>query len=214
MQNRREMTFCGQDKRSLLIVDDDARYRAFVAEAFERAGFVTRQAWTGEAAIDAVRDERPAAVLLDVILPGGTGYEICRELEDEHGTDLPVVFVTGERTESADKVAGFLVGGDDCLVKPVDPDELIARVRRLTTQAEPPSIRAGTQLEELTPRESEVLRLLAEGLTAAQIAAKLVISPKTVATHVQRILAKLGVHSRTQAVALAYESGFLAPTES
>ena len=152
-------------------------------------------------------------MLLDVILPGGTGYEICRELKDEHGADLPVVFVTGERTESADKVAGFLVGGDDYLVKPVDPDELIARVRRLTTQAEPPSIRAGTQLEELTPRESEVLRLLAEGLTAAQIAAKLVISPKTVATHVQRILAKLGVHSRTQAVALAYESGFLAPTE-
>jgi len=214
MQNRREMTFCGQDKRSLLIVDDDARYRAFVAEAFERAGFVTRQAWTGEAAIDAVRDERPAAVLLDVILLGGTGYEICRELKDEHGADLPVVFVTGERTESADKVAGFLVGGDDYLVKPVDPDELIARVRRLTTQAQPPSIRAGTQLEELTPRENEVLRLLAEGLTAAQIAAKLVISPKTVATHVQRILAKLGVHGRTQAVALAYESGFLAPTES
>ena len=152
-------------------------------------------------------------MLLDGILPGGTGYEICRELKDEHGADLPVVFVTGERTESADKVAGFLVGGDDYLVKPVDPDELIARVRRLTTQAEPPSIRAGTQLEELTPRESEVLRLLAEGLTAAQIAAKLVISPKTVATHVQRILAKLGVHSRTQAVALAYESGFLAPAE-
>jgi hypothetical protein len=46
MQDRREMSFCGQDKRSLLIVDDDARYRAFVAEAFERAGFVTRQAWT------------------------------------------------------------------------------------------------------------------------------------------------------------------------
>jgi len=152
-------------------------------------------------------------VLLDGILPGGTGYEICRELKDEHGADLPVVFVTGERTESADKAAGFLVDGDDYLVKPVDPDELIARVRRLTTQAEPPSIRAGTQLEELTPRESEVLRLLAEGLTAAQIAAKLVISPKTAATHVQRILAKLGVHSRTQAVALAYESGFLAPAE-
>ena len=55
--------------------------------------------------------------------------------------------------------------------------------------------------------------MLAEGLTAAQIAAKLVISPKTVATHVQRILAKLGVHSRTQAVVLAYESGFLAPME-
>jgi DNA-binding NarL/FixJ family response regulator len=73
---------------------------------------------------------------------------------------------------------------------------------------------AGTQLKELTPRASEVLRLLAEGLTAAQIAAELVISSKTVATPVHRILAKVGVHSRTQVVALAYESGFLAPTGS
>ena len=95
------MTFCGHEKRSLLIVDDDECHRAVVAEAFERAGFVTRQASTGEAAIHAAREERPTAVLLDVILPGATGYEICRELKDEHGADLPVVFVTGERKEPA-----------------------------------------------------------------------------------------------------------------
>ena len=201
------MTFCGHEKRSLLIVDDDECHRAVVAEAFERAGFVTRQASTGEAAIHAAREERPTAVLLDVILPGATGYEICRELKDEHGADLPVVFVTGERKEPADKVAGLLVGGDDYVVKPVDPDELIARVRRLTTQAWPTSSTSrGDGLAQLTPRENEVLGLLADGLSAKQIAGELVISPKTVATHVQRILRKLGVHSRTQAVALAYES--------
>ncbi|HEX4323898.1 MAG TPA: response regulator transcription factor [Gaiellaceae bacterium] len=209
------MTSCDRAKRSLLIVDDDECHRAFVAEAFERAGFVTRQASTGEAAIDAAREERPTAVLLDVILPGATGYEICRELKDEHGTDLPIVFVSGERKEPADKVAGLLVGGDDYVVKPVDTDELIARVRRLTTRAWPTSSTpAGDQLSQLTPRESEVLRLLAEGLSANQIAGELVISPKTVATHVQRILHKLGVHSRTQAVALAYESGFPAASRA
>jgi DNA-binding NarL/FixJ family response regulator len=207
------MTLRGHAKGSLLIVDDDECFRALVAEAFERAGFVTRQAPTGEAAIEAAREERPAAVLLDVILPGATGYEICRELKDEHGADLPVVFVTGERKEPADKVVGLLIGGDDYLVKPVDTDELIARVRRLTQQAWPTSTPGG-QITQLTTRESEVLGLLAEGLSANQIAGELVISPKTVATHVQRILRKLGVHSRTQAVALAYESGFPAATRA
>jgi DNA-binding NarL/FixJ family response regulator len=209
------MTLRGHAKGSLLIVDGDEFFRALVAEAFERAGFVTRQAPTGEAAIDAAREERPAAVLLDVILSGATGYEICRELKDEHGADLPVVFVTGERKEPADKVVGLLIGGDDYLVKPVDTDELIARVRRLTQRAWPTSSTPrGDQLTQLTPRESKVLGLLAEGLSANQIAGELVISPKTVATHVQRILRKLGVHSRTQAVALAYESGFPAATHA
>jgi DNA-binding NarL/FixJ family response regulator len=207
------MTLRGHAKGSLLIVDGDEFFRTLVAEAFERAGFVTRQASTGEAAIEAAREERPAAVLLDVILSGATGYEICRELKDEHGADLPVVFVTGERKEPADKVVGLLIGGDDYLVKPVDTDELIARVRRLTQQAWPTSTPGG-QITQLTPRESEVLGLLADGLSANQIAGELVISPKTVATHVQRILRKLGVHSRTQAVALAYESGFPAATRA
>jgi DNA-binding NarL/FixJ family response regulator len=199
----------GHDNRSVLIVDDDERYRTFVAGAFDRAGFTTRQASTGEAAIGAVREERPAAVLLDVILAGATGYEICRELKDEHGADLPIVFVTGHRTEPADKVAGLLVGGDDYITKPFDPDELVARVRRLTRQ---PMLAQGAPRSEsltlLTRRESEVLQLLAEGRTSNQIARELVISSKTVATHVQRILGKLGVHSRTQAVALLTNQGF------
>jgi two-component system nitrate/nitrite response regulator NarL len=200
------------DPRHILVVDDDRHYRAFVSEALARAGFETREASTGAAAISAVREERPAAVLLDVILPGATGYEICRELRDEHGPELPIVFVTGERTEAADKVVGILVGGDDYIVKPFDPDELIARVRRLIGRppSETRSTPRGDSVSQLTRRESEVLRLLAQGLSAADIARELVISSNTVATHIQRILGKLGVHSRTQAVALAYELGLVA----
>jgi DNA-binding NarL/FixJ family response regulator len=198
------------DPRLVLVVDDDRHYRAFVSEVLARAGFATRVS-TGEAAITSVREERPAAVLLDVILPGATGYEICRELKDEHGPELPIVFVTGERKEAADKVAGILVGGDDYIVKPFDPDELIARVRRLTGPS-PPQTRSMPRDDvrhQLTSRESEVLRTLAQGLSADQIARELVISSNTVATHIQRILGKLGVHSRTQAVAFAYEHGLL-----
>jgi two-component system nitrate/nitrite response regulator NarL len=200
------------DPRLVLVVDDDRHYCAFVSDVLERAGFATREASTGKAAISAAREERPAAVLLDVILPGATGYEICRELKDEHGPDLPIVFVTGERTEAADKVVGILVGGDDYIVKPFDPDELIARVRRLIGRlpSETRSTPRRNSFSQLTRRESEVLRLLAQGLSADDIARELVISSNTVATHIQRILGKLGVHSRTQAVALAYDLGLVA----
>src|SRR5262249_57483285 len=108
----------------------------------------------------------------------------------------------GERMEPLDRTAGLLLGGDDYLVKPVDPGEFVARIRRLV---DPQGIEAGATngLESLTKRENEVLELLAQGHPQDEIARELVISPKTVATHIQRILGKLEVRSRAQAVAVA-----------
>ena len=97
-----------------------------------------------------------------------------------------------------DRIAGLLIGADDYLVKPIAPDELLIRIRALVGRA-PAAARNG-----LTPREQEVLTLLADGLSQAAIAGVLVIAPKTVATHIERILEKLGVHSRAEAVAAAY----------
>ena len=120
-----------RDCGSILIVDDDAAFRALVGVLLSRAGFATTvEAVTGEEALAAVRAERPALVLLDVFLPGINGYEVCRTLRDEFGDDLPIIFVSGERVEPSDRAVGLLVGGDDYLVKPVDPDEFLARVRR------------------------------------------------------------------------------------
>jgi DNA-binding NarL/FixJ family response regulator len=195
-----------------LIVDGDRDYRAFVTEALKRAGYAMHYVSTGEQAMKFARKRRPAAVIIDVVLPGATGYEICRELREEHGEHLPIVFVSSESAEPADRVVGLLIGGDDYLVRPIDPDELNARLRRLITRAATPRTdstpRAGT-FSALTTRENEVLRLLAHGLTQEQIAQELEISPATVGTHIQRVLGKLDVHSRTQAVALAYREGLV-----
>ena len=196
---------------TILIVDDDANYRASVASILGRVGYGTREASSGEEALSSVRSDRPSCVLLDVLLPGVTGYAVCRELRDEYGDALPIVFVTGERTEPGDRVAGLLLGADDYVLKPFDSDELLARVRRLLVRTELAARRNGDRNSNsfgLTVRERDILMMLAEGAGQKAIATELVLSPKTVATHIQRILAKLGVHSRAEAVAAAHREGF------
>jgi len=200
------------DCGTVLVVDDDEPFRILVSSALRSAGFLVREAESGPEAIEAARAAPPDLVLTDVDLPGLNGYELCRELRDEFGEDLPIAFVTGARTESLDRVAGLLLGADDYLVKPIDPAELVARARRLARRRRgdtaAPTPNGGT--ERLTVREREVLELLALGRNTNAIAAELFISPKTVSTHLQRILAKLGVHSRAEAVAVAYREGLLA----
>ena len=190
----------------ILVVDDDPGAGAAMSALLESAGFEPRLADSGEDALAIARDERPQVVVLDVRLPGLSGYEVHRELRDRFGEKLPIMFVSGERVEAFDRVAGLLLGADDYLVKPFAPDELIARVRRLiarTGRDEQGSVGA-----RLTRREAEVLRLLASGRAQPEIAEKLVISPSTVSSHIEHIQGKLGVHSRAEAVALAHRSGF------
>ena len=202
------------DCGTILIVDDDANYRAFVASILDRVGYGTREASSGEEALSSVRRERPSCVLLDVLLPGVTGYAVCRELRDEYGDVLPIIFVTGERTEPGDRVAGLLLGADDYVLKPFDSDELLARVRRLLVRTELVARSNGERRSNafgLTARERDILMLLADGTGQKAIAAELVLSSKTVATHIQRILTKLDAHSRAEAVAVAHREGLARP---
>jgi DNA-binding response OmpR family regulator len=184
----------------VLVVDDDGSFRAYVRELLETGGFRVVDVPDGLAALASARAELPAAVLLDVNMPRLSGYEVCRALREEHGQSLPLMFVSGERTESYDRVAGLTIGADDYLTKPFEPDELLARLRGLLRRCA-----AGSSVSPLTRREQEVLSLLADGLDQDEIARRLVISRKTVGTHIERILAKLGAHSRAEAVALAYK---------
>ena len=197
-------------RQTLLVVDDNDLFRGWVREVLERAGFEVAEAATADEAFASVEKAMPGLVLLDVRLRETSGYEIHRELNDRYAGSIPVIFISGERTESFDRVAGLLLGADDYLVKPVDPDELVARVRRSFRWKRSGNghVSAPTEpFSELTIREREVLSLLADGMSTKQIANELVISPRTIGTHVQHIIGKLGVHSRAQAVAFAHRGG-------
>jgi DNA-binding NarL/FixJ family response regulator len=186
---------------SILIVDDDDGYRALVATSLAEAGYETLEAPDGRAGLLLAREHALALALLDINLPLLNGYELYWRIRSEQ-PNLAIAFMSGERIESYDRVAGLLLGADDYFVKPTDTAELLARVRALVRRSRSVS-RESRSTRPLTPREQEILQLLSEGVTQKEIALKLVISDKTVATHIQRILGKLGVHSRSHAVALA-----------
>jgi DNA-binding NarL/FixJ family response regulator len=184
----------------ILVADGDPAFRTFAGRVLATAGCRIREAATGGEALVAAEEEHVALVVLDVRLEDPSGYEVCRRLREAHGEGLPIVFVSADRTEPSDRVAGLLLGGDDYLAKPVEADELSARVRRHLLRLETWN---GVGVR-LTSREHQVLKLLADGLGPSEISAELGITQKTVATHIEHIYAKLGVHTRAQAVASAF----------
>jgi len=192
---------------TILIVDDDAVILSAISTILTDAGDATREADSGAEALRLARLEPPALVLLDVNLPGICGYEVCRLMRDEFGDQFPVVFVSGARTESFDRVAGLLLGANDYISKPFREDELLARVQSLLGRRHKVAARAVAS--RLTARELQVLRLLSNGLGPDDIARLMVISPKTVGAHVEHIYMKLGVQTRAQAVAVAYRDELL-----
>lgn len=195
----------------VLVVDDDRAFSKFVRLILERAGYETLEAATGEDALRIASDFAPLVVLLDIVLPRLNGYEVCQRLREILGDSAAIVFVSGARTDPVDMAAGLLVGADDYMVKPVDPDELVARVGALSRRIR--GARANDNgaaaRPKLTPRETEILEMLADGHSQREMAKLLSISPKTVGLHIEHILAKLEVHSRTQAVAAAYQRNLL-----
>jgi DNA-binding NarL/FixJ family response regulator len=183
----------------VLVVDDNRDLRLSMTRALRLAGFETRAASNGRKGVEAARTFRPAVVLLEVELPGLSGYEVCHLLRREFGREITIFFISAERTEDYDRDAALLLGADESIAKPFELDELVAQIRRAVEPLNGQASRV-----DLTERERDVLKLLSQGLSEKRIAEQLVISPKTVATHIQHILPKLGVHSRAEAVAFTH----------
>jgi DNA-binding NarL/FixJ family response regulator len=201
---------------TILIVDHDDTSRLTAVQVAVRLGYEARPTPSGDELIERLGNDRPTLAVVEVELDGPVnGLEVMHQLHERFGTDLPVLLVSGSRTDPLDRTAGLMLGADDYLTKPLDSGELLARVRRSLKRVASPATNGNgnghRDDSSLSPREREILTLLAEGRTQSQIASELVISSKTVATHIQHILSKLGVHTRAQAVALAFKKGLVEP---
>ncbi len=117
---------------TILVVDDEARIVKLVRDYLERAGFDVLAARDGETALTLARLERPDLVILDLMLPGVDGLDVCRRLRQESG--VPIIMLTA-RVEEADRVVGLELGADDYVTKPFSPRELVARVRATLRRA-------------------------------------------------------------------------------
>jgi DNA-binding NarL/FixJ family response regulator len=205
-----------KDCGTILIVDSDDASRLTAVQVTVRLGYDARPTPSADELLDRLGPDRPALAIVEVELPGpANGFEVMRQLHDAFDGDLPVILVSAERTDAFDRAAGLMLGADDYLLKPLDGGELLARVKRSLRRSAPAPANGNgngnANDANLSPREREILALLAEGRTQAQIAGALVISSKTVATHIQHVLSKLGVQSRAQAVAMAFQRGLVEP---
>jgi DNA-binding NarL/FixJ family response regulator len=206
------------DTGTILVVDCDKTTQALVAAQAERLGFACSAVDSSEAALAAVEKDEPALAIVAVELPGLNGLGLLHALHERFET-LPVILTSSKYADPVGRAAGLMLGADDYLVKPLDPAELAARMRRSVRRSHRPVGKGlvddpASDIGDLSRREREILQLLAEGMTEAEIAQALVLSPKTVATHIQNTLRKLGVHSRTQAVVAAYRDGLVPAARS
>jgi DNA-binding NarL/FixJ family response regulator len=208
-----------KDCGTILIVDSDDASRLTAVQVAVRLGYDARPTPNADELIERLGSDRPTLAIVEVELPGaGNGLEVMRQLHEVFDGDLPVILVSASQTDAFDRTAGLMLGADDYVSKPLDAGELMARVKRSLRRAASHTNGSGNgngngrSVEAgLSPREREILGLLAEGRTQGQIASELVISSKTVATHIQHILSKLGVNTRAQAVALAFRRGLVEP---
>jgi DNA-binding NarL/FixJ family response regulator len=215
----------------VLIADDDDLMRAGLVELLsadpdiEIAG----EASTGRGAVEAARRLVPDVVLMDVRMPDLDGIAATRQVA---GAVPPVKVLILTTFEQDDYIFGALrAGASGFLVKRTRPEELIAAVRTIAAgdsllspsvtrrvidrmaQQPTPDLADHARLDHLTPREREVLSLVARGLSNREIAATLVVEDSTIRTHVKRILMKLGLRDRVQIVIFAYETGMNQPTD-
>ncbi|MBM3310185.1 MAG: response regulator transcription factor [Candidatus Aminicenantes bacterium] len=123
-------------KKRLYLVEDDPALRETTSAALEMEGFQVKSAADGEAALEAALREKPDLLILDIMLPGLSGFEVCRLLR-EKGCASPVIFLSGQKVDEIDKVVGLELGADDYLLKPFGMRELIARVKAVLRRARP-----------------------------------------------------------------------------
>lgn len=214
----------------VVIADDQALVRTGFGMILTADGIdVVAEARDGDEAVDAVGRTRPDLVLMDIRMPGTDGLEATRRILSGELPDPPRVIMLTTFDLDRYVYAALTAGASGFLLKDVTPEHLVAAVRlaragdallapaitrRLVERfvsRESPAPALHRDLSVLTPRELEVLRALGTGLSNAELATRFGLSEATVKTHVARILAKLRLRDRAQAVVVSYETGLIVP---
>jgi DNA-binding NarL/FixJ family response regulator len=201
---------------SCVIADDHPALLVAVADYLEQNGFdVVAAAGNSSAALSAARETRPALALLDYRMPGSAGATLVREVK-QASPETRVAVYTADADEKLVAEA-LAAGADGVVLKDAPLDDLVRALRSVhdgrpyvDPGLAPFGLVRGSAQSGLTPREVEVLRLLADGLSHDEIGRRLEIGPETVRTHARKAADRLGARTRTQAVAKAIRLGLLA----
>ena len=223
--------------QKILVVDDDPGIREVVCFALQKAGFATAIAADGEQALARFAAERPALVVLDILMPELDGVEVCRRLRaDPRGRATPIVFLSSKDDE-IDRIVGLEVGGDDYIAKPFSPRELVARVRAILRRTTTPAEAAAAPLKHgklaldagqyqaswdgrslpLTLTEFGILRTLLrrpghvctrEALMNEAYELHKIVSDRTIDSHVRRVRAKFAALDAADCIETVHGIGY------
>ncbi len=205
------------EPKKLLLIDDDPNLILLVQDYLEFRGYAVITAENGREALDILKEEIPDMIICDVMMPEMDGYAFVKNVRENPRTEwIPVLFLSA-KGQSQDRVKGLNTGADVYMVKPFEPEELVAQVESTLKQAsrllERPMKRSGQDPKllvpdtvELTPTEVKVVQLVARGLSNREIAEVMNVSQRTIESHVSNMLAKTSLHNRTELARWAIET--------
>ncbi len=204
------------EQKQLLLIDDDPNLILLVKDYLEFRGYEVKTAGNGREALDVLEDSVPDMIICDVMMPEMDGYTFVKQVRENPNTEwVPILFLSA-KGQSQDRVRGLNTGADVYMVKPFEPEELVAQVESSLKQAsrlikQQLKAGAGSSLQvpidvELTPTELRVVQFVARGMANREIALELQVSQRTIESHVSNMLGKTGLHNRTELARWAIEN--------
>jgi DNA-binding NarL/FixJ family response regulator len=205
------------DHKRLLLIDDDPNLILLVKDYLEFRGYEVVTAENGREALESLEQDVPDMIICDVMMPEMDGYSLVKHVREDPRTSwIPVLFLSA-KGQSQDRVKGLNTGADVYMVKPFEPEELVAQVESSLKQASRmmqhqtkgadngPKIQVPFDVE-LTPTELRVVQFVARGMANREIAEELNVSQRTIESHVSNMLGKTGLHNRTELARWAIEN--------
>jgi len=207
----------GKDRKRLLLIDDDPNLILLVKDYLEFRGYEVLTADNGKEALNLLSQNLPDMIICDIMMPEMDGYALIENVRQDQRTSwIPVLFLSA-RGQSQDRIKGLNLGADVYMVKPFEPEELVAQVESSLKQTnrlllyndgigdDSSSIQVPATVE-LTPTELKVVQLVARGLANREIALQMNVSQRTIESHVSNMLGKTGLSNRTELARWAIET--------